>query len=105
MAVLPRGDDHPHRPSTTRQCRPAPPGRVRSAPGDADQHLAFGKGLHYCLGGNPGRLEAQIAITQLANRYRRLQLTPGQRLTFDPNISFRGPQVLRVQSHGDPSIT
>jgi cytochrome P450 len=71
----------------------------------ADQHLAFGKGLHYCLGANLGRLEAQIAITQLANRYPDLQLTPGQRLTFHPNISFRGPQVLLVQSHAVPSIS
>jgi cytochrome P450 len=71
----------------------------------ADQHLAFGKGLHYCLGANMGRLEAQIAITQLANRHPHLQLTPGQRLTFHPNISFRGPQVLLVQSHAQPSIS
>jgi cytochrome P450 len=65
----------------------------------AEQHLAFGKGLHYCLGANLGKLEAQIAIARLASRYPHLQLTPGQQLTFHPNISFRGPQVLRVQSH------
>jgi cytochrome P450 len=72
---------------------------------DADKHLAFGKGLHYCLGANLGRLEAQIAITQLAGRYPHLQLTPGQRLTFHPNISFRGPQALLVQSHAEPTIS
>ena len=63
----------------------------------AENHLAFGKGLHYCLGANLGKLEAQIAITELARRYPRLRLVPGQRLTFHPNISFRGPQVLLVQ--------
>ena len=36
---------------------------------NADQHLAFGKGLHYCLGANLGKLEAQIAIAHLARRY------------------------------------
>jgi cytochrome P450 len=64
---------------------------------DAERHLAFGKGLHYCLGANFGRLEAQIAIAELARRYPRLRLAPGQEFTFHPNISFRGPQVLNVR--------
>jgi cytochrome P450 len=64
----------------------------------AENHLAFGKGLHYCLGANLGKLEAQIAVAELARRYPRLTLTPGQQLTFHPNISFRGPQVLLVQT-------
>jgi cytochrome P450 len=68
-----------------------------SCPVDADRHLAFGQGLHYCLGANLGRLEAQIAITELARRYHGLSLVPGQKLTFHPNISFRGPQALRVR--------
>ena len=63
---------------------------------DAERHLAFGKGLHYCLGANLGKLETQIAVAALAGRYPRLRLVPDQRLTFHPNISFRGPQVLRV---------
>ena len=67
---------------------------------DADRHLAFGQGLHYCLGANLGRLEAQIAVTELARRYPQLSLVPGQRLTFHPNISFRGPQALRVRRAG-----
>jgi cytochrome P450 len=63
---------------------------------DSGRHLAFGKGLHYCLGANLGKLETQIAVAALAGRYPRLRLAPDQRLTFHPNISFRGPQVLRV---------
>jgi cytochrome P450 len=64
---------------------------------DADHHLAFGKGLHYCLGANLGKLEAQIAIAELARRYPHLRLALDQQLTFHPNISFRGPQVLLVR--------
>jgi cytochrome P450 len=63
----------------------------------ADRHLAFGQGLHYCLGANLGRLEAQIAVTELARRFPCLRLAPDQQLSFHPNISFRGPQVLRVR--------
>jgi cytochrome P450 len=65
---------------------------------DADRHLAFGKGLHFCLGANLGKLEAQIAVAELARRYPGLRLAPDQEFTFHPNISFRGPQVL-VRSH------
>ncbi len=64
---------------------------------DAERHLAFGKGVHFCLGANFGRLEAQIAIAELARRYPGLRLVPGQHLTFHPNISFRGPQTLKVR--------
>jgi hypothetical protein len=65
---------------------------------DADRHLAFGQGLHYCLGANLGKLEAQIAVAELARRYPGLTLIPDQQLTFHPNISFRGPQVLRLRT-------
>ena len=65
---------------------------------DAERHLAFGKGQHFCLGANFGRLEAQIAVAELARRYPRLRLAPDQEFTFDSNISFRGPQVLRVRT-------
>jgi len=59
-----------------------------------DQHLAFGRGIHYCLGANLGRLEARIAVEELARRFPRLRIVDGQPLTFHPNISFRGPQRL-----------
>jgi cytochrome P450 len=65
---------------------------------DSGRHLAFGKGLHYCLGANLGKLEARIAVTALADRYPRLRLAPDQQLAFHPNISFRGPQVLTVRA-------
>jgi cytochrome P450 len=63
---------------------------------NADQHIAFGKGLHYCLGANLGKLETQIAVRELARRYPRLALAPDQQLSFHPNISFRGPQAMWV---------
>jgi cytochrome P450 len=63
----------------------------------AAEHLAFGKGLHYCLGASLGKLETRVAVTHLAQRYPRLRLVPGQQLTFHPNISFRGPQTLLVR--------
>ena len=63
---------------------------------NARRHLAFGRGIHYCLGASLGKLEAELAVAELARRWPRLALVEGQELSFHPNISFRGPQALWV---------
>jgi cytochrome P450 len=65
---------------------------------NASQTLAFGQGVHYCLGAALGKLEAQLALAALTHRFPRLRLVEGQALSFHPNISFRGPQALWVQA-------
>ena len=65
---------------------------------NARRHLAFGRGIHYCLGASLGKLEAELALEELARRFPRLELVEDQELTFHPNISFRGPQALWVRA-------
>jgi len=65
---------------------------------NANRHLAFGKGIHYCLGAALGKLEAQIALQELTRRFPRLRLLEGQTIRFHPNISFRGPLELWVRA-------
>jgi cytochrome P450 len=64
---------------------------------NADKHLAFGVGLHYCLGASLGKLEARLALEELTARFPRLRLVEGQALSFHPSISFRDPQALWVR--------
>jgi cytochrome P450 len=66
--------------------------------GNARRHLAFGRGIHFCLGSALGRLEAELAVAELARRWPGLALVEDQELTFHPNISFRGPQALWVSA-------
>lgn len=64
---------------------------------DARDHLAFGKGIHFCIGAALGRLEMRIALDRLAHRLPGLRLTPDQPLDYVPTISFRGPQRLLIE--------
>jgi cytochrome P450 len=41
---------------------------------NAARHLAFGGGIHYCLGASLARAEAQIAISRLIRRFPELEL-------------------------------
>jgi hypothetical protein len=50
------------------------PGRFDIQRANADEHLAFGGGVHYCLGAHLARLEAQLAFAGVAQRLHGLEL-------------------------------
>lgn len=60
-----------------------------------NQHLAFGKGIHYCLGAPLARLEGQIAFSTLFRRLPNLQLASDpEQLTWNSNSMLRGLKSL-----------
>ncbi|TWU30263.1 cytochrome P450 [Bythopirellula polymerisocia] len=59
------------------------------------QHLAFGKGHHFCLGAPLARLEAQIAFTTILRRLSGLRLS-GDKLVFRENFNLRGLNKLPI---------
>ena len=63
---------------------------------NANRHISFGKGVHFCLGARLARFETRLVIEILAERVPSLRLAPGQRLDYFPNITFRGPTRLHV---------
>jgi cytochrome P450 len=42
---------------------------------NADQHIAFSAGVHFCLGASLARLEARVALRLLYERFPRLQVS------------------------------
>lgn len=64
---------------------------------DARPHLAFGHGVHTCLGSHLVKLETEIAITTLFDRLPDLTLDiPGDEVDWGYAPTFRGPQALPV---------
>lgn len=59
------------------------------------RHLAFGQGLHFCLGAQLARLEGRLALEALITRLPDLRLAgPDDAVTWSTNTVLRGPMVL-----------
>jgi len=67
---------------------------------NADLHLAFGKGAHFCLGAALGRLEVRIILDLLTTHCPNLELVPDQVVEYSPNALFRGPLAMQVAPGG-----
>jgi cytochrome P450 len=62
---------------------------------DQSRHLAFGSGIHYCLGAPLARLEGQVAIGTLVRRLPALALAV-ERPVWRPSSTLRGLEGLPV---------
>jgi len=64
----------------------------------AASHLAFGHGIHHCLGAPLARLEGEIAFTRLLERFPDLALDGApEELTWRPSTLIRGLNHLPVR--------
>ncbi len=62
----------------------------------AVRHLAFGYGPHYCLGAPLARLEAEVAIRAVLDRFPRIRLESPPR--WRDTTTLRGPASLWIRS-------
>ena len=68
---------------------------IRRAP---NRHLAFGMGIHFCLGAPLARLEGRIAIQMLVQRYPKLRLAiPFEEVKWRNSTTLHGLHSLPLR--------
>ena len=64
---------------------------------DPNDHLAFGEGIHFCIGAPLARMEANIAFSAMFERFARLRLRdPDAKLNYKGSYFLRGLDSLKV---------
>jgi cytochrome P450 len=63
---------------------------------DDNKHLAFGGGIHYCLGASLARLEGKVAFPSLLARHPEPELS-SDRLQWRDSVVWRGLEHLTVR--------
>ena len=65
---------------------------------EPNRHVAFGLGTHYCLGAPLARLEGQIALRVLLERFPNMQLAiPAQAIQWRTAVALRGLKALPLR--------
>lgn len=64
---------------------------------NANRHLGFGHGTHYCVGAPLARLEARIVLELLVEHLPNPRLVAGEPTPYLPNLLHRAPQRLMVE--------
>jgi cytochrome P450 len=63
----------------------------------ANPHLAFGHGIHYCVGAPLARMEGAIALGRLLARFDDIRLADGEPPHYRNSTLMRGLSALRVR--------
>jgi cytochrome P450 len=65
---------------------------------NAGSHVAFGHGIHFCVGAMLARKEMQVAYERLLLRLKNIRLAPGKNdLKHFPNVLLRGLKHLYIE--------
>jgi cytochrome P450 len=63
---------------------------------NARRHVAFGYGIHQCLGQPVARMELQIVLPEVFRRLPDLRIEPGREVTFKDTSAAYGADVMPV---------
>ena len=76
------------------------PDRLRIERSQGRRHLAFGRGIHFCVGAPIARLEMQVALEELLARTRRFALDAAAPSRHVPSIFIRRLVDLQLRVEG-----
>ncbi len=62
---------------------------------DPNPHIAFGHGLHFCLGAPLARLEGRVALADLLERVKGFAMASDE--PWEPRPAFHGPTRLPIR--------
>ncbi len=80
----------------------ADPDTLDPARPNVRDHLAFGAGIHTCIGAQLARKEMVTALGILLRRIRKPRFAPGNTFRYAPNILLRGVQDLHLEFDSGP---
>lgn len=78
------------------------PDRFLADRANARTHLAFGRGIHMCVGNMLSRKEMTVAFEELLPRISGITLTDEAAIAYPPNMMLRGPVTVPVRFETQP---
>jgi len=79
------------------------PDELQPERSNAKEHLAFGRGIHFCIGASLARAEATVALDRIIDRLPDLRYAPGNDFAYEPSFILRGLKRLDLEFTPKPT--